>query len=205
MGRVSRESVDNHRGRLLQEDRFLSSKLKVEPEQIAAMNIREARGTSSMTPSPTLRSQGMWAPPSRATSRPSKVGWNDIELPKKVRIYGADETSTIENEVTPVIHEDHFAERDLGVLEARYVLVVEPKVARRAPVHPVGSHTVLQHAVRPTPGVGDAPSAHLICLSVEVNSSSRGMNESMPIAQRQRKNRSVSACEKIPRPKNKTY
>jgi hypothetical protein len=31
--------------------------------------------------------------------------WNDIETPKKIKIYGASETPTVENEVTPVTEE----------------------------------------------------------------------------------------------------
>jgi hypothetical protein len=100
---------------------FLSLKLKVEPSQIAVMNTREARDFIHDTISYLETSGNVGSSiESYIKAVKSWLTWNDIELPKKVKIYGAAETPTVENEVTPVTNELRKI-FEVGTLRARAV------------------------------------------------------------------------------------
>ena len=100
---------------------FLSSKLKVEPSQIAVMNTREARDFVHDTISYLETSGNVGSSiESYIKAVKSWLTWNDIELPKKVKTYGAAETPTVENEVTPVTNELRKI-FEVGTLRARAV------------------------------------------------------------------------------------
>ena len=100
---------------------FLSSKLKVEPGQIAAMNAREARDFihDTITYLETSGNVGS-SIESYVKAVKSWMTWNDIDLPKRVKIYGASETPTVENEVTPVTQELRKI-FEVGTLRARAI------------------------------------------------------------------------------------
>jgi hypothetical protein len=84
----------------------LSRKMNVEPKKLAAMNTREARDfihdlISFLETSGNVGS----SIESYVKAVKSWLTWNDVEAPKKIKIHGANEAPTVENEVTPVTQE----------------------------------------------------------------------------------------------------
>jgi hypothetical protein len=69
---------------------------------MAAMNTREARDFIYDTISYLEKSGSVGSSiESYVKAVKSWLTWYDIELPKRVKVYGARETPTVENEVTP--------------------------------------------------------------------------------------------------------
>jgi len=85
---------------------FISTKMHVEPGRMAAMNAREARDFIHDLISYLETSANVGSSiESYVKAAKSWLSWNDIDLPKRIKIHGASETPTVENEVTPVVHE----------------------------------------------------------------------------------------------------
>ena len=85
---------------------FLCAKLKVEPNQLATMNVKEARAFIHDLIS-YLETSGNVGSTIEGYVKAAKswMTWNDIAIPKKIKIYGASENPSVENEVTPVTPE----------------------------------------------------------------------------------------------------